>query len=125
MSIYHFLAVGAGGFFGSIFRYGLARVIDARFVSYLPWGTFTVNVYGSLVLGFVMAIVTKRTDAEIWRLLLGVGFCGGFTTFSTFAFENFNYLQQRLYSEFFLYAILSFIGCIIAIMLGIWIGNRC
>jgi CrcB protein len=125
MSFYHFLAVGIGGFFGSMLRYGVAKVLDARFVLTIPLGTLSVNIVGSLVLGFVMAIVSKRIDSELWRLFLGVGFCGGFTTFSTFALENFNYLHQRLYYEFITYTLASLVGCVVAVMLGIWIGNKC
>jgi CrcB protein len=85
-----YLLVGVGSFIGGNARFILARsvggMIDARF----PLGTFLINVSGSFVLGLIGGLLAQRSipHADGVRLALGVGFCGGFTTFSTFAFET-------------------------------------
>jgi fluoride exporter len=125
MKLYHILVVGAGGFAGSIARFIMAKTIDNKVTSLFPYGTFTVNVLGSCLLGIVFAATIKKpVESEVWRLLLGVGFCGGFTTFSTFALENIQLLQQKNFTEFILYASLSFAVCLLGTSLGVWIGNK-
>src|SRR5688572_4424324 len=125
MNLNQVLLVGAGGFVGSIARFLLARTIDSRMSSLLPYGTLVVNVTGSFILGLVFAATLKNPqESEIWRLLLGVGFCGGFTTFSTFALENVLMLQQKNYGEFLLYTAVSLVFCLIGTGLGLWIGNK-
>ena len=125
MNLNQVLLVGAGGFVGSIARFLLARTIDSRLSSLLPYGTLVVNVTGSFILGLVFAATLKNPqESEIWRLLLGVGFCGGFTTFSTFALENVLMLQQKNYGEFLLYTAVSLVFCLIGTGLGLWIGNK-
>jgi CrcB protein len=85
-----YLLVGAGSFIGGNARFILARwvggLIDGRF----PLGTFLINVGGSFLLGFLGGLLATRTmpHADSLRLALGVGFCGGFTTFSTFEYET-------------------------------------
>jgi fluoride exporter len=124
-NLYHVLLVGAGGFVGSITRYLAAKAIDSRITSLLPYGTLVVNIIGSFILGLVFATTLKKPeDSEAWRLLLGVGFCGGFTTFSTFALENILMLQQKNYAEFIVYTILSLLFCLLGTGLGVWIGNK-
>lgn len=78
----------AGGALGAPLRYLTDLVIRSRHDSVLPWGTLTVNAVGSLILGAVAAVVTVH-DGPAWLLtLLGTGFAGALTTFSTFGFET-------------------------------------
>ncbi len=79
---------GAGA--GAASRWLLDRWIAARHDSVFPWGTFTINVLGSLLLGVVLGLAAPQPAA----LLLGTGFCGGFTTFSTFGFETVRLLEE-------------------------------
>jgi CrcB protein len=85
-----YLLVGIGSFIGGNARFILGRwaagLVDGRF----PLGTFLVNVSGSFVLGVLGALLAQRVvpNADALRLALGVGFCGGFTTFSTFTYET-------------------------------------
>ena len=85
-----YLLVGAGSFIGGNARYIIGRwagtMVDARF----PLGTFVINVVGSFILGLIAGFLSSRSVAhsDAIRLALGVGFCGGFTTFSTFEFET-------------------------------------
>lgn len=74
--------LGAG--LGAPCRWWLDRLIQSRHDSVFPWGTFSINVLGSLLLGFVLGVGSPNELV----LLLGTGFCGGFTTFSTFGFES-------------------------------------
>jgi len=125
MNLYQVFIVGAGGFAGSIARFLLARAVDSRLSSILPYGTLVVNVTGSFILGLVFAATIKSPlESETWRLLLGVGFCGGFTTFSAFALENVLLLQQKNYTEFLSYTAVSLVVCLIGTAFGIWIGNK-
>lgn len=90
------LIVGIGGFFGSILRYLGGIWIDKLSHTSFPWGTFFVNIVGSFIIGIVYAIAEKGNFLnEEWRLLLAVGFCGGFTTFSSFAYNNFTLLKDH------------------------------
>ena len=83
-----YLYVGVGGLIGSIARYSVGDWLAARLGPAFPYGTFFVNVTGSFVLGLLVGLVGSRDDAQAWRLFLGVGFCGGYTTFSTYALDT-------------------------------------
>ena len=90
------LAVGLGGAVGALSRYGLDAAIERRTESVFPWATFVVNVSGCLAVGFVIAALVDRHRAPQWlRAGLVIGFCGGYTTFSTFAQETFDLVQER------------------------------
>jgi CrcB protein len=91
-----FLAVALGGAIGAVSRYGVDRAIEARSSSSFPWATLTVNVSGCLLVGFLIAAVVDRHEAPAWlRAALVVGFCGGYTTFSTFAQETLDLVEGR------------------------------
>jgi CrcB protein len=85
-----YLLVGAGGFLGANARFIIARSVGALFETRFPLGTFAINISGSFLLGVLGAIVAQKVmpNSEAMRLALGVGFLGGFTTFSTFEFET-------------------------------------
>ena len=78
------LLVALGGGLGSVCRYLVSRMVESSF----PWGTFAVNILGSLLIGLLVALVGKGIVSNEIKLLLVTGFCGGFTTFSTFANES-------------------------------------
>jgi CrcB protein len=90
------LIVGTGGFLGSVSRYLGQIAVEKMMHSSFPWGTFAVNILGSFIIGIVYALAEKGSllSAE-WRLFLAVGFCGGFTTFSSFAYNNMNLLKEH------------------------------
>jgi CrcB protein len=120
MNTTHLLLVGAGGFFGSIARYLTVISVDKRLNSIFPFGTLTVNIFGSLLLGFLLAWVARKTgsNTDQLRLFVGTGFCGGFTTFSAFAVENVNLFQEKLPAWSVLYVMISVVGG----MLAVWTG---
>ena len=84
-----FLAVGAGGFLGAIARYALGLLVARLWSGEFPLATFLINVSGSFVLGFFMALSAERLGIDpAWRLLVATGFVGAYTTFSTFEYET-------------------------------------
>lgn len=85
MIIRQILLVGAGGMMGSILRYLTGHLVKQE---NFPYATFTVNIVGSLLIGTIMGVAAKQDGFTNWRLFLATGICGGFTTFSAFAWEN-------------------------------------
>ena len=90
-----FLLVGIGGFVGSVLRYWLSLFIGQHLVSTFPFGTFVVNVIGCFLIGLLAGLSDRGSliSPEV-RLLLTTGFCGGFTTFSTFSYESMSLLKD-------------------------------
>ena len=89
-----FLWISLGAIAGANLRYLLSSLL-ARVTAEFPLGTLAINVIGSFVLGFFMAWTTERVlAAPRWRLLIAVGFCGSYTTFSSYAFETMAYFEQ-------------------------------
>jgi CrcB protein len=115
------LLVGLGGGVGSMLRYlgthGLYKLIEKPF----PFGTLFVNILGCFLAGLVSGLLLKMGGDERIRLLLMVGFCGGFTTFSAFAHENMSMIQSGNYLGALLYITLSVITGLVAVWLGMMI----
>jgi len=83
-----------GGAIGAPLRYLTDLIVQSRHDSVFPWGTFTVNMVGSLVLGITAALVVGLTPPSWVLALVGTGLCGAFTTFSTFGFETVRLLEE-------------------------------
>jgi CrcB protein len=83
-----YLLVLIGWGLGALARYIAATFITQRYGALFPWGTFAINVTGSFAIGLLMTIFTERVTHPYWRLLLVVGFLGGYTTFSSFEYET-------------------------------------
>jgi CrcB protein len=125
MTFYNMLLVGGGGFLGSIARYITSRSIDDKINSVFPYGTLTVNIAGSLIIGVLYGWLSHKSgEGNSIRLLLGTGFCGGFTTYSAFAFENVNLLQQKMLAPSALYIVFTLIAGFLAVAIGIVIGKN-
>jgi CrcB protein len=124
MNAYKILIIGLGGFLGSVMRYITVRWVDGKLNTLFPYGTLTVNIVGSFLVGVIyMAALRKAGLSENGRLFMGVGFCGGFTTFSAFALENFNLMQEKLLGTSILYISLSVVAGILALAAGVWVGR--
>ena len=115
------ILVFLGGGFGSILRYTMGKLFNSS-QSGIPYGTFTANILGSLLIGFILGFAAKnQTLTHNHTLLLATGFCGGFTTFSTFAYENHIFLKSGDFINFALYTSASFIIGFLAVFLGIYL----
>jgi fluoride exporter len=117
--------VAAGGAIGSAGRYATSWWINSSFQQPLfPWGTFTVNVVGCFIIGWVYGYSSRSPlfDAD-WRLFLATGVCGGFTTFSAFSNESFLLIRQHHYFTACLYIIGSLLLGMAATVAGYWVNR--
>ena len=120
----NFLLVFIGGGFGSGLRYIIGRYLNSSLGSF-PVGTFTVNIIGSLLIGLILGYAAKENSLNQNQvLLLATGFCGGFTTFSAFAHENFQLLKTGDIMQFSIYTISSIVVGLIAVFIGIYLAKN-
>ena len=118
MMIKDIVLVGIGSGIGGICRY-LISLFMSHAQSGFPWGTFTANVVGCLLIGLLWGVTSRSQNlSPAFSLLLMVGFCGGFTTFSTFSKEGLAMMQANNYMLFTLYTLGSMVLGIIAVGLG-------
>jgi CrcB protein len=118
-----YLWVALGGATGAAARYGVAQWMGARWGWTFPWGTFAVNVTGSLAIGLVMTLLIARGADPVYRLLLVTGFLGGYTTFSAFSFEALTLLEARRWDAAAFYVIGSVVLGLLAAALGLGLGR--
>ena len=118
------VAVAAGGALGALARYGLDRLIERRSFSVFPWSTFAINISGCFVVGLVIGALVDRHHAPQWvRAALVVGFCGAYTTFSTFAQETLDLPEANDYFVALLNVSASVIAGLVAVFLGNHLGR--
>jgi CrcB protein len=116
-----YLLVGVGSFVGGNARFILARWVGGIVEGRFPLGTFLINVGGSFALGMLGAILAQRTapNADALRLAIGVGFCGGFTTFSTFEYETHALFEDGVWLTAVTNMFLSLFAGLVAVRLGV------
>lgn len=114
------LIVGTGGFIGSVMRYLVQVFVEKGLTTTFPWGTFIANIVGSFIIGIVFALAEKGSllSAE-WRMFLAVGICGGFTTFSSFAYNNLTMIKEGSFGQLLWNIGGSLFFGILAVYLGI------
>lgn len=122
--IKNLLYIALGGGLGSVLRYLIQYAVHKNFPNAFPYGTFLVNIIGCFLVGLLISIVAKEKQmSQHLELLLIVGFCGGFTTFSTFAYEGNSLLGQGRIGYAFLYIGLSVLVGMLFAYLGFRLGK--
>ncbi|MBP2239745.1 CrcB protein [Cytobacillus eiseniae] len=114
-----FLLVGIGGFFGAICRYVVTNVMKRLFLDQKPYGTMAVNLSGSFLLGLLFGL----SESNEYNLLLGTGFLGAYTTFSTFKLESIQLFEKKEKNTAILFSLLTYSGGIVLTTIGI-IGGK-
>ncbi|WCO03651.1 fluoride efflux transporter CrcB [Psychroserpens ponticola] len=115
------ILVFIGGGLGSVLRFIIGKYLNNA-ENGIPYGTFAANIIGSLLIGIILGMAAKNnTLTSNQTLLLATGFCGGFTTFSTFAYENHIFLRSGDFTSFAIYTIASFIVGFLAVFFGMYL----
>ena len=110
-----------GGGFGSVLRFLIGKWLNNT-ENGIPYGTFIANILGSLLIGLILGYAAKNDAiSQNQTLLLATGFCGGFTTFSTFAYENHVFLKSGDFTSFAMYTIASFVIGFLAVFAGMYL----
>jgi CrcB protein len=118
-----YLLIALGGAIGSVSRYALGRAVQGMVHHNFPLGTLVVNVSGCLLIGVLAKFfMGSQTDLPL-RATLMIGFCGGFTTFSSFTLESLALVQGGEWARAALYVALSMVVCLVATAAGFAIGK--
>jgi protein CrcB len=113
-----FIIVGIGSFLGGGLRYLFSQFLKISILGSFPLGTFFVNVLGCFLIGLFSSLPEGHGINASTKLLLTTGLCGGFTTFSTFIYENASIIKDNNYSFAFMYVCLSFVLGFLALLAG-------
>lgn len=117
--------IAAGGAIGAVLRYAVSNGVHALAGRAFPYGTLTVNVLGSLLMGFLYIILIERVSNNLsLRAMLIIGFLGAFTTFSTFSIETFNLLENGEAFKALVNILISVVLCLLAAWAGVVIGRE-
>ena len=119
------ISIAAGGAVGALLRFWASNGIHALLGRGFPYGTLSVNILGSLIMGFLYVMFLERMTVEPEvRAALLVGLLGAFTTFSTFSIETLNLIEQAEYAKAIINMVLSVLGCVFAAWIGLKLGRQ-
>lgn len=119
------LLISAGAVLGANARYWIGDWIAQKWGATFPYGTFVINITGSLLIGLFIAVATERFMIDPrWRILLVVGFLGAYTTFSSYTLESFNLIERGQWQMGLVNALGSVIAGLLAVGLGMFIGRH-
>lgn len=111
--------ISLGAVLGANLRYLLSKIVTRMSDAAFPYGTLVINVTGSLVLGFFLVWTTERVLANpLWRWLVAIGFCGSYTTFSSYAYETMAYFEQGHWALFGVNILSNNLLCLAAVIAG-------
>lgn len=114
-----YLWISAGAIVGASARYFVSRFVSKMVSASFPYGTLLINFTGSFILGLFLVWATERALPDPhWRLLIAIGFCGSYTTFSSYAFESFALFEQGHYMLFLSNVVASNLLCLVAVFAG-------
>lgn len=116
-----FMLVSIGGFFGSAARYGVKLAADKYLPSSFPYATLFINLAGSLLIGLLFGMLQRNQVGDATWLIMATGFCGAFTTFSTFALENNNLMSDNQPLTALVYTLFSLVLGLLLCRLGIYL----
>ena len=115
-----FVLVAIGGAVGAVSRYAIALAVSGH---QWPWATFLVNVLGSIGFGLIMVLLVRGSLHQSLQPLLMVGFFGAFTTFSTFSWELFQFIERNAWLDAVSYSLASVVSCVLGITVGIGLAR--
>lgn len=122
--MYQLLAIAAAGALGSVLRFVMSQGINQWTGIKFPLGTLCVNVLGCLLIGFLsMLFIERLATLPIWRAAILIGFLGGFTTFSSFSLDTFNLFEQGYLAGALLNVVSSLVLCLLATVIGVYLGR--
>ena len=123
-SVVNYLWIAVGAVVGASARYFLSDLMGRHFSQGFPYSTLLINVTGSLVVGFFWIYATERVPLDPrWKFLIAIGFCGSYTTFSSYAFENFTLLQRGQWLVAGVNFLASNVLCLAAVAGGAWLAR--
>ncbi|MCI4010809.1 fluoride efflux transporter CrcB [Brevibacterium sp. ZH18] len=123
MTLLVFIALAVTGGLGASTRMFLDGLIKSRVSGPTPWGTIIINVSGSLALGLATGLATGQILPEAWHLIIGTGFLGGYTTFSTASFETVRLIQERKWAISLVNSLGTLLLATAAAGVGLWAGG--
>lgn len=118
-----FIFLAFCGGLGATTRFFLDGLVKQRTRSALPWGTITINLSGSFLLGLLTGLVLHHVAAPEWQLIIGTGFLGGYTTFSTASFETIKLIQTGKIATALVNSFGTLTGSVLAALLGLWVAG--
>ena len=119
------LAIAAGGALGALSRYWVVGLVSRLFERNFPYGTLTVNIIGSFLIGIGYIFIVERLHvASEWHAIIMVGFIGAFTTFSTFSLETVSLLQEGRFTAAMIYIFSSVLVCLLATVAGMFLAKQ-
>lgn len=119
MSPLLFVTLSVAGGLGGVTRFSVDQAIKAKLGQAFPWSTFTINVTGSFLLGLLTGLVLSEIASPSLQLVLGTGFLGGYTTFSTASHETVTLMRERKYTRALTYSLGTLIASTAAALLGL------
>lgn len=121
MTVWVVAGVGLFGGLGALTRFVQDTLVKAHVSSGFPWGTVSINVIGSFLLGLITGLAMFAGEAEQWKIVVGSGFCAGYTTFSTAMFEAVSLARAGRWRAALLDVIGTLVLAVLAVGLGIWL----
>ncbi|NPA72213.1 MAG: fluoride efflux transporter CrcB [Gammaproteobacteria bacterium] len=125
MTTIGWIGIAIGGALGATARYAMSHQVTVLFGKEMAWGTLSVNVLGSFLMGLMVILMVDKYELSAeWRAFVMVGFLGGFTTFSTFSLQTMEYLQTGEINRAFFNIAISVVASLMAIWAGLYTGRQ-